>query len=401
MVARGSKLVCFLLLMASIPSARAGQTVRIVVRVPADTPATAPVFVAGSASSVGGWKPDGVKLVRQTDGSFVGDLSLEAGQMLEFKITRGSWQTVEKNADGSDRTNRTVDVKPDTKQIDVTVERWSSDGNAPSPKSSVVGTLELHNIESRALKQPRTIRVWLPPDYDGAARTRYPVLYMQDGQNCFDRATSAFGNEWEIDETLTKLINDRRIAPMIVVGIDNGLANRINEYTYHADAKRGGGQGAAYAEFLLNEVKPFVEKRYRAQTGLAHTFLGGSSLGGLISLEIARRHPGNFGGVIAMSPAIRWADEVFLKEIEQGAGGLAGARVWIDMGARENLPVAANEKQEAQNEQLVAAARRLDATLTKLRVKHSLMIDEEHPEHNEPAWASRFPRAITYILDVN
>jgi predicted alpha/beta superfamily hydrolase len=148
-------------------------------------------------------------------------------------------------------------------------------------------------------------------------------------------------------------------------------------------------------------VKPFVEKHYRVETGPAHTFLGGSSLGGLISLEIARRHPGNFGGVIAMSPAIRWADEVFLTEVEQGTGGLAGARVWIDMGARENLPVAANEKQEAQNAQLVAAARRLDATLTKLRVKHSLLIDEEHAEHNEPAWASRFPQAITYILDAN
>jgi predicted alpha/beta superfamily hydrolase len=308
---------------------------------------------------------------------------------------------VEKNADGTDRANRTVDVKPDTKQIDVKVERWSSDGNVRASASSVVGTLKLHNIESRALKQPRTIRVWLPPGYDGAASAHYPVLYMHDGQNCFDRATSAFGNEWEIDETLTKLISEHRIAPIIVVGVDNGLVNRINEYTYHADAKRGGGQGAAHAEFLLNEVKPFVEKHYRIQTGPAHTFLGGSSLGGLISLEVARRHPGIFGGVIAMSPAIRWADEVFLKEVEQDVGGLAGARVWIDMGARENLPASANEKQEAQNAQLVAAARRLDAALTTHRLKHRLLIDEEHPEHNEPAWASRFPRAITYILEAN
>src|SRR5262249_40574178 len=138
-----------------------------------------------------------------------------------------------------------------------------------------------------------------------------------------------------IDETLTKLINDKRIPPIIVVGVDNGGVNRLNELTYDADATRGGGQGATYADFLLNEVKPFVDKTYRTKPDAAHTFLGGSSLGGLASLDIPRRHPNTFAGVIAMSPTVYWADLSILKEINKNPGGLAGTRVWIDMGTRE------------------------------------------------------------------
>lgn len=390
--------ISFILLDSS--SVYADQNVRIVVRVPADTRTNESIYVAGSLPSVGTWKPDGVKLSRQPDATFSGDLDLPVGQTLEFKITRGSWATVEKNADGSDRPNRKVTVDGATRQIDVTVERWASD-KPTGLSSTVVGNLKLHTIDSRALKQSRTIRVWLPSAYDANPNARYSVLYVHDGQNCFDRATSAFGNEWEIDETLTRLIHDKRIPPLIVVAIDNGLANRINEFTYIADAKHGGGQAAAYAEFLLTEVKPFIEKTYRIHPGPARTFIGGSSLGGLVSLEIARRHPNIFGGVIAMSPAIWWAEDTFIKEVEGDAGGLAGARVWIDMGSRESIPDSSAGASNTQSQQFVAAVRRLDAALAKHRIDHYLLIDDKHAEHNEPAWASRFPEAVTYILNAN
>ena len=294
--------VFFCLVVSIAASAYPDQKVRVVVRVPPITPKTESIYLAGSLPSIGGWKADGLKLTRQDDGTYTGDIDLPIGETLEFKITRGSWATVEKTADGSDRPNRHVAVDAATKRIDATVERWANDSQNNLPASSVVGTLKLHTIDSRSLKQPRIIRIWLPPGYDANTKAGYSVLYMHDGQNCFDRRTSAFGNEWEIDETLTKLIVEKRIPPIIVVGIDNGGANRINEMTYAAEAKRGGGQGAGYAEFLLSEVKPFVEKTYRVKPGQTDTFIGGSSLGGLASLEIARRHPKTFGGVIAMSP---------------------------------------------------------------------------------------------------
>jgi predicted alpha/beta superfamily hydrolase len=328
------KAACFCLIASISSSSYALQKVHVVVHIPTDTPKTDSIYLAGSLPSVGSWKPDGLKLTRQDDGTYTTDVELPTGQALEFKITRGSWTTVEKNADGSDRPNRQVAINVATKQIDATVERWASDALNRTAESTVVGTLKLHTIDSRFLKQPRAIRVWLPPGYDSNANERYSVLYMHDGQNCFNRQTSAFGNEWEIDESLTKLVADKRIPPIIVVGVDNGLANRINELTYNADAKRGGGQGNAYADFLLNEVKPFVEKSYRTKPDRRHTFIGGSSLGGLASLEIARRHPDTFGGVIAMSPTIWWADESLLKEIDRDPNSLAHTRVWIDMGTR-------------------------------------------------------------------
>jgi len=381
-----------------VTTAAAAQTVQIVVHVPADTPADADVFLAGSLPSVGSFRPNGVKLTRRDDGAYIGEIELQSGDQLEFKMTRGSWATVEKNADGSERPNRVLEVDAATRELEVTVERWASAQPGAPRRSTVVGRLELHEIASKPLKLSRTIRVWLPPGYEPAGGSRYGVLYMHDGQNCFDSATSAFGDEWQIDESLTKLIEAKRVPPLIVVGVDNGEARRIDEYTFAAEPNRGGGQGAAYAEFLLNEVKPLVDKTYRTRPDPAHTFLGGSSLGGLVSLEIGRRHPGVFGGVIAMSPALWWADESLTRDVERDAGGLAKSRVWIDMGTRENLAAAAGAN--AANERLIKAARRLVAALEKHGVEYRLTIDAEHPEHNERAWAQRFPAAVEYAVGV-
>jgi predicted alpha/beta superfamily hydrolase len=388
------------LLIASCSSACGAKTVHVVVHTPADTPASSSVYLAGSTKSVGNWKADGVRLTRQSDGVYTGNVDLTIGQALEYKITRGSWEMVEKNADGSDRVNHVVSIHAATELIDVSVERWgSTERNDKRPANSVVGNLILHQIDLRSLKQSRIIRVWLPPGYDASSNVRYGVLYMHDGQNCFDRATSAFGNEWQIDETLTKLIGEAVIPPLIVVGIDNGLANRINEYTYRVDDKHGGGNGAAHAEFLLQEVKPFIEKTYRVQTGRAHTFIGGSSLGGLASLEIARRYPDTFCGVIAMSPAISWARESITHDVEENAGGLVGARVWIDMGSHEKTTLSSPGPLADQSQSFLNAMRRFDAVLSKHRIEHRFVIDEQHPEHDEPAWANRFPQAITYVVN--
>jgi len=188
-------LIVQLLLVSNVRAA----TVKLIVTVPDSTPTDASIYLAGSLPSVGEWKVDGVKLDREGD-RFVSTIQLEGDQTLEFKITRGSWETVEKNRDGSERANRLLDAKH--AEVSVTVEAWSTGIEKPAP--SVVGTLEIFTIDSKSLNQQRTIRVWLPPGYADASDRKFPVLYMHDGQNCFDRATSAFGVEWQIDETLTK-----------------------------------------------------------------------------------------------------------------------------------------------------------------------------------------------------
>jgi predicted alpha/beta superfamily hydrolase len=380
-------------------AAGADQKVRVVVRFPPAKSAPESIFLAGSLPAVGNWKPDGLKLARHADGTFQAEVDLPIGQILEFKITRGSWATVEKNADGTDRANRRAVVDDKLRLIHANVERWASNDPAERLPATIIGNLKIHQLDSKTLGGPRPIRVWLPPGYDAHPNSRYSVLYVHDGQNCFDRATSAFGNEWQIDETLTKLISEKRVPPLIVVGIDNGLANRINELTYSADPTRGGGQADKYAEFLLTEVKPFVEKMYRTHSGPAHTFLGGSSLGGLMSLEMARRHPNTFGAVIAMSPTLWWDHESLTKDITKNATSLRNTRVWLDMGTREGVSTsnATSAKKEASDN--VEAARRLDEALAKGHIERRLVIDSQHPEHNEPAWAARFPEAIEYLLN--
>jgi predicted alpha/beta superfamily hydrolase len=405
-LASSAIVLCLWLAAASSATARPAQDVfvsrpaadtvivRFVVTAPDDTPADTSVYLAGSLPAVGNWKANGVRLERQDDGTYFADITLEVGTTLEYKFNCGTWETVEKSANASDIVNRSITIGVNPTRIDTTIERWAGADAITEPASTVVGTLERHEIDSAALGAKRTLRVWLPPDYDANAATKYDVLYMHDGQNCFDCATSAFGHEWEIDETLTEFIAEKKVRPIIVVGIDNGGAKRIDEMTFDADANHGGGHAGAYAKFLLEEVRPFVEKTYHVNAGREHTFLGGSSLGGLVSLEIARRNPDQFAGVIAMSPSLWWNDQSLPKAIEHDAGGLKNTRVWIDMGTREAGDAHATEKNAAD----VTGAKRLDAALNARGIEHHLEI-AEGAQHNEEAWAKRFPDAIRYLLE--
>lgn len=390
-----SQLVVPVLLILTIaPAAARAATVRITVHVPADTPADATVYLAGSLPEVGRWKADGVKLRPRDDGLFVVELDLPAGSTLEFKFTLGDWAGAEKNADGSERPNRSITINADAQQFDFTVERWAT---GQAVVRTVVGELRLHEIDSKPLGSRRTIRVWLPPGYDTTPAARFPVLYLHDGQNLFDRSTAAFGREWEVDESLSKLISEKSIRPMIVVGIDNGGGRRIAEYTLARDPLLGGGDGDRHMKFLLDEVRPFVESTYRIEASRANTFIGGSSLGAVISLEIARRSPETFGGVIAMSPAAWWANEALIRELDADVGGIVGAKVWIDAGTQERVADPQDEKAAGRNLDFVRSAERLAAALTKHGVESKLFIDDEHTAHNEPAWAARFPAAIRFI----
>ncbi len=367
----------------------------VIVHVPMDTPADATVFLAGSLPSVGNWKADGVQMARAADGTYSGSLTLEAGQTLDYKFTRGSWDAVEKAADGSDRANRELNIGVSLAPITATVERWASE---PVKANTVVGTLQIVQVPATGPHGPRTIRVWLPSGYDeGDGQTRFPVLYLQDGQNCFDRATSAYGSEWQVDEILTRLGADGAVPPVVVVGIDNAGADRTREYTFDVDPQDGGGDGAAYADLVLHIIMPFVEKTYRVQSGPASTFIGGSSLGALISLEIARRHPGIFSGVLAMSPSLWWDNQTTIDDLAKDPAGLVGTRVWIDIGTREVVPLAAAGSMDPQNQLAVDEARRLDAVLASAGVEARLTVDEG-AQHNEIAWAKRFPAAVTYLF---
>ncbi len=160
----------------------------------------------------------------------------------------------------------------------------STTGAAQQPHS-LSGNIRFHkSFHSKVLNNDRDVIVYLPPGYDQKKKRRYSVLYLHDGQNLFDGATSYIpGQEWRVDETAEALIDTRKIQPLIIVGVYNTGKDRVHEYTPAVDDKyKAGGRADLYGRFLVEELKPFVEANYRTLTGADHTGLGGSSLGGLV-----------------------------------------------------------------------------------------------------------------------
>jgi len=235
--------------------------------------------------------------------------------------------------------------------------------------------------------------VWLPPDYDASAATRYPVLYLNDGQNLFEPATAFAGVDWRVGETATRLIAEGKIPALIIVGIDNTGKNRVREYVPYRslDLRIFGPQGKRYPDFLRHEVMPLIEKNYRAAKGPENTGLGGSSLGGLITLYTQLASPGVFGRLLIESPSLFVASRKILEESRRFRDW--PYRVYVGMGTRE-------VGNPAKDERIVADVRVLenilqDAGLGKGRLKVWI---EEGATHNEAAWGARFGDALEFLF---
>jgi alpha-amylase len=288
---------------------RAQATLRLT-RVPPNTPAGASVYVAGSFNR---WDPGaaGYTLTRQANGEHAITLPESVRGQIEFKFTLGSWEKVEQDSAGRDVPNRSLAV-PDSGSISYTgaVQGWRDGSPRPRPQPSATASVSVLSADFSIpqLARPRRIWIYLPPGYATSQR-RYPVLYMHDGQNLFDAATS-FAGEWGVDETLDSLhaLGDEG---SIVVGIDNGGRRRTDEYSPWPRPSYGGGEGDAYVDFLVKTLKPYVDRHYRTRPDRAHTGILGSSLGGLISLHAALRYPDVFGRVGVFSPAFWFAPALY------------------------------------------------------------------------------------------
>src|SRR5437762_8082819 len=201
---------------------------------------------------------------------------------------------------------------------------------------TLTGDIRLHkSFHSKILANDRDIIVYLPPGYDTNKAKRYSVFYIHDGQNLFDGATSFIpGQEWRVDEVAQSLIAAGKIDPLIIVGIYNAGVERVNEYTAALDPKyKAGGKADLYGRFLVEEVKPFIDKTYRTEQDAKHTGLGGSSLGGLISLYLGLKYPTVFTRIADVSPAVWWADNQIVRftEVQSRRPTL---RIWLDIGIK-------------------------------------------------------------------
>src|SRR5271157_3020823 len=270
---------------------------------------------------------------------------------------------------------------------------------AAAKEHTVLGVLEITPFTSKIFHNTRMLRVWLPANYGSPfnAHRSYPVLYMQDGQNLFDDATSDAG-EWHVDETVDHLVGSFKIPPMIVVGIDYPGQQRSSEYLPYSDPHHKqydvpvpkALRGKEYATFMLTEVIPFVEKKYRVSRGAANTGIGGASYGGVISLYTVLQHPGIFGHLLVESPVLGVGDGQLLKDAEMAKQ--LPQKMFLAMGTNETHDAEYNAQLVKNVEELQTILRKKGMGPDQLKV-----VVEEGAVHNEGAWSRRLPEALLFL----
>ncbi|PYK93980.1 MAG: esterase [Verrucomicrobia bacterium] len=261
-------------------------------------------------------------------------------------------------------------------------------------KHTLTGNIKRHRgFPSKVLGNRRDVLVYLPPGYRRFSRRRYSVLYLHDGQNVFDAATSFSGIEWGVDETAERLIRKKLIEPLIIVAIANTGEDRIHEYAptggvIDAKAKRrkrSRGLARQYGQFLIEELKPYIDKKYRTKREAEFTGLGGSSLGALVTLAIGILFPDAFNRLIVMSPSIWWDDFAIYRLVDM-MEKKPPLKIWLDTGTAEP----GWEQARVLLDQLIEKGWRLDVDLTYLEV--------EGADHSEAAWAARVGPALRFLF---
>ena len=369
--------------------------------------AASPIYIA---SSHNGWNPADpeARLTPRSDMRWQIEFAKPTlDSRIAFKFTRGSWDLVETTADFKAIDNRTLPLidasalAPGEKPIiELTVESWR-DVNPETPARSVSnpyrpitvieGTIRRVETVGGGVPIVRDVLVWLPPGYDAPENKdrRYPVLYLQDGQNLFEQHPG-IPAEWKADETAAELIRSGEIEPLIIVSIPNAGAARISEYSPVELLNGVEPRGGEYVRYLVGEVVPRVDRAFRTKTGPENTAVGGSSLGGIIALEAATEHPDVFGMALAESPSLVLRDWAAMRR-------LMGKQEWprrlyIGMGGRESNDDA------NRNAAHVKAARDLENLAKNKGVAGTHLMIDPDAVHNEDAWAERLPAALRFLF---
>ncbi len=255
---------------------------------------------------------------------------------------------------------------------------------------TLTGTIRLHrDFTSRFVTEKRDVIVYLPPGYDSSPQLRHPVLYLHDGQNLFDSATAFGGNDWRLRETMEDLLQRGAIGPLIIVGIYN-TPKRLAEYTPMRDRRGRGGRARAYGKLIVQDLKPFIDSEYRTLPEVGHTGLGGSSLGGLVTLYLGLQYPEVFSKLLVMSPSVWWADRAILKQVRKLPHKL-NEKIWLDVGSSEgDNPAAALRNTLELRDILLSKGWQLGQDLA--------FMQDEGAGHNEKAWGQRVPRALPFLF---
>lgn len=337
-----------------------------------------PVFFAGN---INGWNPGDSAFMFRRDSSFnTLTFLVDGSQKLEFKLTRGTWSSVETDSRGHSISNRALNIHTDT-TVHIEVSGWADEVKRHHPKHTSSHNVKLMDsaFAIPQLNTTRPIWIYLPPGYKGLTK-RYPVIYAQDGQNLFDDFIAPFG-EWGIDETLDSLHKTNHI-DCIVVGIGNS-SKRLQEYNPYNNERFGEGLGTEYTDFLVNTLKPYIDSHYRTLKDPAHTLIMGSSMGGLISYYASLTHPDVFGKAGIFSPSFWIAPEI--DQLTDSLAPRIKGMFFFYVGKKESDSMVIDMKRTADH-------------LAKNSKALLYSVIDDNGKHNEAAWRKWFPEFVRWIF---
>jgi len=352
-----------------------------------DLPEDSTVYITGSVAALGNWNPAEVEMTFEGNQVWTHRIACQPGESIEYKYTRGSWEIEGADSSGHPLSNLSVTAKQDT-SVNDTIHYWTS-RTRREVSGQITGTVKYHPQMQGEGILPRDVIVWLPPDYDDSV-DGYPVLYIQDGQNIIDPRTSAFGIDWRIDETCTRLIEQKAIPPLIVVGIYN-TTDRGKEYG-------PGPKGSAYMKFVVEVLKPFIDKTYRTNPSRIQTFVGGSSSGGTISFILAWQYPEVFSKAMCMSPAFKYKSEDgtydidYVQTVRESGKPTEPLFFYIDNGGD-----AIDSKLQPGIDEMLSALQEKGFQPNRDYV----YLHDKNGKHFEADWAKRFPEAIRLFDGIN
>jgi len=385
--------------MSSEPQVVEPEEYRVTFKVipPENTPVDASIYMSGSHNK---WPAEkGTLLTKNDDWTYSVTLSRPVGTVMEFKFTRGSWDSVEKGNNGEEIANRVYTFDEGNQVVELKIQRWAdikkSVENVPTisdvQNSTITGNIDvIEDFYMPQLDKKVKISVYLPPDYKRENK-RYPVLYMQDGQNLFDNII-ADDLEWKVDETLERLYSQQKTEGVIVVGVEHKDDKDNSEYSPWIEKPYiKSANGDKYLDFIVNELKPYIDANYPTLTQRDYTGIAGSDMGGLIALYGGLKYQNIFSKIGALSPAL-WVADGKIYDFVLGVGKEKEMNIYIYTGGKE-LGRAQLDKQAVNNANYMADLLQ-EVGFSPKEIK--LTIDNSGI-HNESYWSKYFPEALLWL----
>lgn len=356
-----------------------GQSVNVTIKVISPPLTSETLYITGNLPQLGSWNGKGIPFTRENDSLHILKLNFDKGISIEFKFTLGSWEREAIYEENKIPENHSLVIESDT-TLEFTVINWS-DKIKKRFSGQVTGKVNYYTDFNSEFVLSRDIFVWLPPNYDITNNIKYPVLYMHDGQNLIDPATSTFGVDWQIDEIADSLIRNKIINPFIFVGINNTV-QRVMEYSSNE-------VGSAYMKFIVEELKPFIDSHYNTNPKREKTFNAGASMGGLISFIILWEYSDIFGGAGCFSPAFKIDRFDYIENTKTSMPDNSNIKLFVYNGG-----VGIERELQPGVDEMISLL--LDKGL-KLEKNITYIIDQ-NAVHSESAWSKQLPAMLKFFF---